>query len=64
MMKRRLAIWMYIRALKMEPMIALGVQQAANELAEARLVAAVQELQQAEAHAQHQQNVARIARSN
>lgn len=67
-MKRRLAIWMYQRALKLEPLIAVGVQQAADELACARLRQALAEAQHADAQAQqiaaHQQNVARVARNN
>lgn len=63
-MKRRLAIWMYLRALKLEPLIAIGIQQAADELACARIGQAIRDAQQAEAHARHQANVQRIVRSN
>lgn len=56
-MRRRLAKWMLATALKMEPLFAIGIQQAADERACVRL-------RQALAEAQHAENVSRIAQSN
>lgn len=67
-MRRRLAIWMLNRALKMEPLLAIGIQQAADENACARLRQALAEAEQADAQAQrqaqYQASVSRIASSN
>lgn len=61
-MKRRIAIWMYNHALKMEPLILLGLQKAVMDLAAAQVQQAIAEVEAAQQ--QHQANVRRIARSN